>query len=177
MHKVKDNGLKWPPDELSAYNFLKVHAGPTALPSRASQFLESAKFPHYVLGYKIPDVVESVRPAGFAEEQRGILGGRIQAPALDVAAVKSMELAMESNVLDESETLVVGAALVLLALRSRFNDFSALELKIGQEEFEVAVEKTKTARSKSRLGLIMIGPTELTNGDGWLKNYLEKTSD
>ena len=91
--KTKSENLEWPPDEASAYRFLKIHAGPTMPASRASQFMEALRFLHHVLGFDLQDALSSRRLTGYAEEQRRRLGGRAQAPALTLGAVRTLEQA------------------------------------------------------------------------------------
>lgn len=167
-------GLVWPPTEGSAYAFLKVHAGPTMPASRANQFLEAIRFCHFTMGLKVDEVMTSKRLEGYAEEQRRRLGGRQQAPALSLLAVRALEQALELDELQDSEVLVAGAALILLSLRSRFNDFNPNDFQTNEAEIVVQVDKTKTAQSKTRLGLTMIGPSSLTLGAEWLDKYLDR---
>ena len=168
----------WPPKEDQMFNFLLKRIKEGASKSEAGKTLESMRFLHFVLGFDLGEVCESKRIQGKATQQITLMGKRKLSPELSREALQALEHKMADRDGDEIELFIIGAMLMLISLRSRFQDLQEVESvsSIG-ERIEVIAVSTKTSRGNDRLPIRLVGPKAMVTDLDWFESFIRFRSE
>ena len=133
----------------------------------------------HVLGFDGPGTVSASvanHIVGFATVRTSQMGIRKQARVFYVSEVIMLEKLVACNELDDRTFVVITCALVLIALRARFDELQYMLELVGEEQFISAIiSQSKTSgRQRDRLPLTLLGWRTLFSGIDWFSVFVER---
>ena len=170
---------KWPPEENELLVHLEEQIKFGCAATRPKRLLESLRFIHFVLGFRLVEVVESQVLAGIALKHESKLGLRKQAVVIPAWVVEHMEIFAERGALPLEEAVVNGGLLLMLCTRARGSDLKAafnVNYRAGNT-ITVEVPETKTSGVGDRLPQVLSGCLDLVHGVEWFASWMRLRSD
>ena len=166
--------------ERHAWEYVQDLKAQQAAPSKASSFLSSVRFAHFVLGLEIVDDLLSNRVSGLSAQMLAEKRKLQQSATLTVSQALELHALLESGTLHRFDRVIVAAILIRLYARARHGDLLYIEdVSIDEGEREAYIEFTvsqhkgaRGARQKAQFLPILV-PMIGVNGKSWLREALD----